>query len=232
MALQKQMNIKQIEKFLLKGDMYDVLKYDIEPILHLDEEPGGYFGVPRQIFSLVDFLGAMYTGEYRRGKSSRAAIKYIQEVMGSDGIDPNYKNNGKLMYEMYRHGLVHLFQPKMFELEHGTKIEWCVHKRGRTDDIEVKNDRESVYKIGRAQHLEIRDHPTKNSKVLIISLKCLFEDFNKSLRVYFQIIDSDKNNYIPKWNKVAGYITDYERWPVKRKNFIDKLSRFMKIFCR
>lgn len=235
MALHSRMNRKEIENFLLKGDMQDVMKYDVEPILHLDEEPGGYFGVPRQLFSLIDFLGAMYTGKYQRGKSGIGAIKYIKEIMGSDEIDSAYREKGKLMYEMYRHGLVHFFQPKMFKLtdgaefrlENGTKIEWSVHKGNRTDDVSLKDDNKQVHLIKNAQHLGVEDHPLKDSKILIISLRCLFEDFKKSLSIYFDLIEKDKK-YISKWNTVAGYITEYEEWPFKRKTLAQKLIKILK----
>lgn len=226
------MDLKQIERFLLKGDMQDVIKYDIKPILHLKIEPGGYFGVPRQLFCLIDFLGAMYTGKYDRGNSSKGAEKFIKNIMGDKTIDENYKKNGKLMYDMYRHGLVHFFQPKKFILNGWNKTGWCVHKKSRKDDLEVKDDKGGKYVIKNARHLEIVKHPdsTKDFNVLVISLKCLFEDFQKSLNRYYQVVRDDENKYVSRWNKVAAYMSDYEEYPIIRKSFLSKLvNRFMKI---
>ncbi len=225
MALKDNMSLDEIEKFLLKGDMQDVLKWDVEPILHLNREEGGYFGVPRQLFSLIDFLGSTYTGKHKPGNSSRGAVKYIHEVMGSDEIDPNYKKNGKLMYDMYRHGIVHFFQPKKFELFDGTKVAWCVHKKGRNDTVDgIKDHDGKEYVIENARHLEIMRHPDpkKDFSVLIISLKCLFEDFKKSLNVYFEIAKKD-DKYVTKWNAVAAYMTTYEKYPRKKESFFSKL---------
>lgn len=228
MALKKNMVMKDVEQFLLKGDLQDVLKYDVKPILHLKKEPGGFFGVPREILSLIDFLGAVYTGKYERGMSSKGAIKFIENLMG-EKVDKNYKLNGRLMYEMYRHGLTHFFQPKKFIKTDGTKIGWCVHKGKRGSTVTLK-DGKSVYKIKNAGHLVIVKHPDpqKDFEIFIISIRCLYEDFQKSLVEYFNVIRGNQALYLTRWNRVSSYMTDYESYPYVKGTWSQRIIKWIK----
>lgn len=222
MALEKDMSITQIETFLLKGDMQDVIRYDIEPILHLKKEPGGYFGATREILCMVDFLGAMYIGKSRA--YSKGAIKFIKEVIRSGSSDRNYEKNGEVMYRMYRHGLVHLFQPKKY-IKDKIEIEWGVYKGERKEkSLEIKSSKKTyIYK--NVRHLEIKKHQDKkDTYILFISLKCLFSDFRKSLNEYFKLIKQKDKKYLNRWRKVANKITDYELYDADAKNFLKSMK--------
>lgn len=228
MALNREMTIDKIEHFLLKGDMQDVIKYDIEPILHLELEPGGFFGAPRQILCMIDFLGAAYSGKYKN--TARGAVKFIKNIMGSNAIDPNYKINGELMYKMYRHGLIHLFQPKKFILEDKTKVEWSIYKGSRIQGtLIVKSDAES-YKFNNVEHLKIVKHPKRDTSVLFICLNSLIEDFKKSLEIYFQLINKDQK-YLRRWDKVSSYIVEYEEI-YRNLSFFEKIRTQLKFLWK
>ncbi len=219
MALKKDLTVTEIEDFLLKSDIKDAINFDITPILHLKIEQGGYFGASRQILCMVDFIGALYCGNNKETGSTKSAVKFIKEVMGSQEIDPKYKENGEILYEIYRHGLVHLYQPKKLTLGDKRKIEWCVHKGGRVDNIEAKDNEQNKIAIKNAHHMDIVKHTDRESYLLIISLDCLFEDLKKAILKYSQLIKSDKK-YLCKWNKVANYISDYHLSKKHKKNNI------------
>lgn len=204
------MTIKDIETFLLKGDIQDAIEYDIKPILHLNKKPGGYFGAPRQILCMIDFLGALYCGSKKA--TSHTAIKFIKKVLGSDDIDPAYKKNGRVLYKMYRDGLVHLYQPKKLILPDNRKVEWCVYKGKRLQRfIKVKSDLKE-YKIRNPKHLEIVEHPAMetNRYILLISINCLYEDLKRGIDKYLSLMKKE-SNFVDKWNKTATYICEYER---------------------
>lgn len=224
MALKKGMTITEIEDFLLKGDIKDAINFDIVPILHLKIEQGGYFGASRQILCMVDFLGALYCGNNKETRSTKSAVKFIKKIMGSPEIDPKYNENGEILYEIYRHGLVHLYQPKKLILEDKRKVEWCVHKGGRVDNINVKDNEQNKIFIQNARHMNIVKHPKRDSYLLIISLDCLFEDLKKAINKYLELIKSNKK-YRRNWEKVASYISDYH--PSKKtKNKLKLLKGF------
>lgn len=127
MALTKNMGVRQIKSFL-ENELKEQILLEIAPLLYIGQETGGYFGVTRQVLCLVNFLGALYCGytpEERKQKQdvgpSSKALQFIENVLGD--IDPAYKSlEGKYFYEMYRHGLVHLYQPKSLKLRNGKNL--------------------------------------------------------------------------------------------------------------
>ena len=139
MALNKDMKLWDMKRFLHE-ELKEQILLEIAPILHVGIPQGGYFGVTRQILCLVEFLGTLYCGydKKRDGKDiaqTWKAEKFIKEVMGKD-FDKNYEANGELMYTMYRHGLVHLYQPKTLKLKDGTELRWMAYKGGRDEHEE------------------------------------------------------------------------------------------------
>lgn len=188
MAINKDMKLSEMETFLL-GEVKEQVLYEIAPILHLGYSPGGYFGVTRQIVCMIDFLGALYCGfdpkndiqvqKKRTVKyisSSKKALRFIQEIFGS--IDENYKVNGKYLIEMYRHGLVHLYQPKELKLKDSRVLSWLPYKGGRTSDILVSDNRV----IRNASHLYIVTNLGQN--FLPVSIKCLYDDLLTAIDIY------------------------------------------------
>ena len=87
---------------------------------------GGWFGVPRQVFCFVDFLGAVaYNNDPSRGEdgaSTRKAVRFINEFFPRD-----YSSFSSLMVAMWRHGTVHNFIPFTYYAMRGNQkvtVEW------------------------------------------------------------------------------------------------------------
>lgn len=108
---------------------------DILPIVNLNKPEGGYLGVPRSILSYVDYLGALYCGYKGEtiGKDKRRNIatttkakKFIKDIFGE--IYEPYRKYGEIMYEMYRHGTVHLYRPNTLVNRNGKTLEWLAYK--------------------------------------------------------------------------------------------------------
>lgn len=197
MALNKDMKIKDIETFLF-GEVKEQVLYEIAPILHLGYSPGGYFGVTRQIVCMIDFLGALYSGfdpkkditHRKDGKvikkiaKSGKALRFIKEILGE--IDQNYRVNGKYLIEMYRNGLVHLYQPKELEIEGGRILSWLPYKGPRTGDILVSDNRI----IRGASHLLIVENMGQH--FLPVSIKCLYDDLLTAIDLYMGKLRNEK----------------------------------------
>jgi len=190
MALEKNMDEAKIEAFF-SNEVKEQVLYEISPILHLGYAPGGYFGVTRQIVCMIDFMGALYCGfdpkkdikvrgdrTFKHIASSQKALTFIEEIFGS--IDENYTENGRYLIEMYRHGLVHLYQPKELKLKDGRVLSWLPYKGGRIADIRVSDDRI----IRGAGHLRIVANSGQN--FLPVSIKCLYDDLLTSIDVYIE----------------------------------------------
>jgi hypothetical protein len=87
---------------------------------------GGWFGVPRQVFCFVDFLGAVtYNNDASRrekGASTRKAVLFINEFFPRD-----YTPFSNLMVAMWRHGTVHNFIPFTYYAMRGNQkvtVKW------------------------------------------------------------------------------------------------------------
>ena len=209
MALHKDMKLWEMRQFL-QEEVKEQILLEIAPILHVGIAQGGYFGVTRQILCLVDFLGALYSGyngevdkktERKMISKGEKAIKFIEEIMGEN--DPNYKTNGIYLYLMYRHGLVHLYQPKEIELKDGKKLSWLAYKGPRegTNVLEVQN----------VKHMGISQSPQDpNTKYLTISIISLYYDLITAIDLFTKKLELEKDLQ-NKWISTANAISEPEK---------------------
>lgn len=150
MPLKKDMNKDEICEYL-EEDLKKSIFNDVKPIIQPHEKEGGYFGVSRLVLCYVDYLGALYIGY--NGETDRSGRKkistvnkaksYIKHVLSK--VDPLYESYGDLLYEMYRHGTVHLYQPKTF-INKDTKetLSWLTHKGSRIAEDEYNGKLEHM----------------------------------------------------------------------------------------
>jgi len=226
MALTKDMELWQIKSFL-EEEVKEQVFLEIAPLLYIGQEVGGYFGVTRQILCLIDFFGALFSGYNGKDKYPNGAkkistpqktITFISEVLGK--IDSKYKENGKYLYAMYRHGLVHLYQPRAIKQKNGRILKWAAYKgaRERAEILFQTNDKE--FKITDVRHLGISTNPSdKKSDFLTISITCFYKDFLTAIDNYYKLIEeSDETlDLFKKWRQTANAITEAEEYSVVNK---------------
>lgn len=227
MALTKNMGVRQIKSFL-ENELKEQIFLEIAPILYIGQETGGYFGVTRQVLCLVNFLGALYCGftpEERKQKQdvgpSSKALQFIENVLGD--IDPAYKSlEGKYFYEMYRHGLVHLYQPKSLKLRSGRKVNWMIYKGDRESHTEVINIAGKRHTVQNVKHLGILNNPfNSGSNYLAISITCLYKDLLTSIDNFYERIKKNKD-LLKNWRQTANAISKPVDYPEKRKRIKKK----------
>jgi len=148
----------------LENDFLAVVNNDLITVLKfLEGGIGGFHSVPREVFCYNDYISAIRYGE----NSSTNAIQFIEKYLGSKNA--RYKHYAKLLYEMWRHGTVHEFDPK--RLIHSSKkysVGW------QTNNDSGKEER--------ACHLECFKVFGESDKFLLnINLFELVEDFTWSL---------------------------------------------------
>ena len=78
---------------------------DIRPLL--GTSGGAPFAVSREVLSYVDHLGHLYSGKSAVGDRT---VQYLSNVMSL--TDQNYLKRAREIYQMYRCGPVHEFEPK------------------------------------------------------------------------------------------------------------------------
>jgi len=207
MALEKNMSLGRMKTFLSE-ELKEQILMEVVPILHLGQIQGGYFGVTRHILCFIDFLGALYSGyraeNFKKKEDvamSKKAIKFIKEIMGD--IDTYYKLNGSLFYEMYRHGLVHLYQPKVFSQPNGKELYWLVYKGPREGAL--------VKEVSGVRHLGIVASPTnQNIEYLPVSINCLYYDLIQAIDLYISLLEKDKA-FQRKFISAANIICESEK---------------------
>ncbi|OGK25355.1 hypothetical protein A3D76_04795 [Candidatus Roizmanbacteria bacterium RIFCSPHIGHO2_02_FULL_37_9b] len=229
MALVKDMKIWQIKDFL-ENELKEQIFLEIAPILYIGQTTGGYFGVTRHILCLVDFLGALYCGymdeekkeDFKRYKKmiiskSSKVEKFIREFLGDEEIDSNYKKNGNIFYKMYRHGLVHLYQPKTLKQKNGREVIWAIYKGPRQRaTIQFKADK-GEYIINNVRHLDIVSNPAlSNSDILTISITCLYKDLLTVIDKFNLAIEKDAS-LVKNWQSASNAIIEAEEIEYENK---------------
>lgn len=110
----------------LKDRVRDAVVSDIVDVarLHADRNAsvpfGGCLGIPRDVFCVVDFLGAFaYENEpSEHGASSRKAVHFLE-----DYFPERYRAFAPLIVHMWRHGTVHNLQPLTYSASiDGTRV--------------------------------------------------------------------------------------------------------------
>ena len=75
----------------------------------------GSFGIPRQVFCYVDFLGSIAYGR-KAGATTQKMVDFIKEFFPS-----HYEKRAEIIVAMWRQGTVHGFVPKAFYVMEGTE---------------------------------------------------------------------------------------------------------------
>jgi|GEM_PF-4664567 len=139
----------------------------------------GFFALPRIIFPVIDFLGALYKGS----NSSRNAYLFMRDYLGQ--VKREYTLYGDLIYYIYRHGLVHTQMPKIIKVKN-TNIGWTI----TFDDV---------------LHLNISPVGLKPFNVYL-SPHQLFLDLCKAINIYISDFDdpTKRNDLLDKFKE--GFI--------------------------
>ncbi len=80
-------------------------------------DQGAPFAVCREVVSSIDHLGHLYTSSQQCGNRFRA---FMEHILGE--VDPNYRRRAGEVYQMYRCGTVHEFEPKVLENRQGQTL--------------------------------------------------------------------------------------------------------------
>lgn len=89
----------------IENDLYLPLKY------HEIEDRGGFFSISRTVLCYIEFLGRIIA-DGRNITDADKSIHYINQYLGN--VNPLYKIYGVIIWHMWRHGLVHEYDPKVF----------------------------------------------------------------------------------------------------------------------
>ncbi|MGF1614793.1 MAG: hypothetical protein ACFCVA_13035 [Gammaproteobacteria bacterium] len=169
---------------MLKG----TVAADIRPLLDV---PGhAPFAICRETLSYIDHLGHLYSG---RGQVADRSREFMKQVMAK--VDSNYGKRAAELYQMFRCGPVHEFEPKVLENKKGELLAWFCYLGPRVDSFEVNGSRISVV------HLEPVASGAAGRFWLPVSTKCLIEDLMCSMEVFEKT--GPENERVTAWNRGA-----------------------------
>lgn len=182
------------------NDLITSINTDIAPIIQPNRPEGGYFGVPRTVLCYTDTLGLLFAGwsgkKDRNGNkidfaTPNKAKSFIKEVFSK--IDELYRINGDLLYDMYRHGTVHIYSPKKLASKEfpDKTIEWLIYKGEREQWDYYEN------KAVKFRHLKIVKWE-EDRFILPISIVILYTDLLIAINLYRKMIYEDKTGDLTK----------------------------------
>lgn len=194
------MNKREIVDYL-SMDLKQFVIEDITPCLQIGVKTrGGFFSVPKLVLTCVDYLGALYVGwnneRARDGRplftSGSKAKAYIHNLFGE--VYPEYKTHGDLLWEIYRHGTVHLNEPKVL-LNGKRTISWQLFKgdfKERTIIGGVPTAPGKSVQMSQT-HLVPEIVGLPGEWMLPVCTTCLYEDLLASIDEYVSLIQKDPN---------------------------------------
>jgi len=168
----KQMTFEGAKNYLTYYLM-ESLKKEFPPAIEAYQEDSyrtgvgkGFFSLIRIIFPTITFLGTLYKGT----DVSKNAINFMKDYMGK--VNSRYKHISDLIYNVYRHGLMHTHMPKVFEIDNKF-VGW---------EITYNDDK----------HLKILK--SINAINIPISPNRFFQDLLRALEKYISDFDVPKKN--------------------------------------
>jgi hypothetical protein len=124
----------------------------------------------------------------------------MKEIMAKN--DPNYGRRAAELYQMFRCGPVHEFEPKVLENRKGELLVWLCYAGPRAGSLELDGRRTSVV------HLEPVASPAADRFWLPVSTRCLIDDLMYSIEAFEKA--GPENERITAWNRAARDLTTPE----------------------
>lgn len=93
---------------------------------------GGFFAIPRMLFPEIDCLGSYITGKSLN--TSENIVTYLK--VGMSKVNPKYSDLAVFITFIFRHGLLHQHQPKVFSFK-GKEVGWMFSINNPNNPIEV-----------------------------------------------------------------------------------------------
>lgn len=196
MPLKPGMNADEMVGYLI-GDLLKSIRNDLDPILRFGPRTGGFFAVCRLVLCYVDYLGTLSAGwphgsdfrQWRRRDTTTPAVTFLATYF-EDG-DGRYKARSRLIYNMYRHGTVHLYAPKVVRRgSRGKRMGWLVYRGRRNAQVKINGINVRVH------HLEPIKNPASFNRegyLMPVSINVLRDDLVYAIKKYAAAIQGGPN---------------------------------------
>jgi hypothetical protein len=161
-------------------ELIDTIDGDVKHLL--TARGGAPFAICREVFSYVDHLGHLFSGEDKVNDRFQAFVKDVMIHARSE-----YPNWASVLYQMYRNGPIHQFGPKVVRNTKGQRLIWSIYLGAANDQhagphLQVRGDRSSDY-------------------VLPVSSVALIDDLQSAIRALKTM--GPEPVRVARWNKAA-----------------------------
>jgi hypothetical protein len=166
-----------------------VVEGDLRPLL---AGHGAPFSICREVMSCIDHLGQLYTGSSQCGTRFR---EFTDHILGE--VYPNYRRRAGELYQMYRCGTVHEFEPKVLENRRGQTMAWLCYQGNRIGQVW---DLPEMVQLT-VTHLEPVVYVAGRSFGLPVSTNCLIDDLVAAIDRFMAAGPEDER--VTAWNRAA-----------------------------
>lgn len=200
----------------LRVEVTNTANREVRPLLTLADGQPGYFNVVRAVLSDTDYLGALYSGwpeapNVRQVATTAKAVRFIEEVYAAATANADYAAHGKLLYNVFRMGTVHLREPKTFDnpISSTPFLSWVLMD-GQTGQLEPAFGGDAI------QHLKLKPAIVNPDETLLpVSVRQLFEDFLLAVGHYAAALDHERGAggatpLLDRWKESADAIVAKE----------------------
>jgi hypothetical protein len=175
----------------LRG-LRDTIPGDIEPLLR--DEAGAPFAVCREVFSYVDYLGALHSG--RTGVRDRF-VAGLQNLFAH--VDSAYRDRANELYDMYRNGTVHQFRPKILRNQAGQELHWLNYRgERRGQQIDLAGQALAV------SHLAPLPKANSQNFWLAVGSDVLVADLKAAIDLFIASPSVEHQTRVAAWNSAAS----------------------------
>jgi len=176
----------------INNELLHQAEEEIHNWIYPKKKTGGYFVVSRQILCMVDFFGAVYSGYPLKERNkdpngNRIATPKKAKKFITTFFEPKETYKPEIVekfYDMYRNGLVHLYQPKILKFGNKGRLQWLLYRGKRHENSIELGSNKGLLTFTNVNHLEIIPNKLNQKNYLTICIDCLFEDFKAAITRY------------------------------------------------
>jgi hypothetical protein len=189
-----------------RDDLKNSVKTDIRPLLATE----GSFGAPRQFFPYIEYLSGLVYGPAGGGNlaNTKYAIRFFRGYMAQ--IDPLYRKYARILLDMWRHGLIHRYQPKLLQRSPRCRIGWLSYFGDRHNHTEEWDG--TPFTMSHLTPLRI---PGRKMDYFPVSVRDLVEDLEQVMDLIVTQLTAEqatnRRTRLRNMKKAATFLANPER---------------------
>jgi hypothetical protein len=167
-----------------RNDLAQSVNHDVRQLLPAQ----GSFGVPRQFFPYIEYLSGLVYGPISADMLSNGprAEQFLAQHMP---MEPLYGTQARLLINMWRHGTIHRYQPKVLQNADGSRrLGWLSYYGTRTNQDRPLASGPAMT----VSHLTIWRSQTDTLDYLPVCIECLVDDLDAAIENIAVLLENEQ----------------------------------------